>query len=46
MAHFNDNVDLEKECGACGNEIIEYYDETYKGKRGQCPNCSNNFPLE
>jgi len=41
-----DSIDLEKECGACGNPIVIYYDKTYNGMRGRCTNCDNNFPLE
>ena len=41
-----DSSDIEKNCGVCGNKIIEYFDKTYNGKRGLCPNCNNNFPLE
>jgi len=33
-------------CNQCDGEIIEYFDEGYKGKRGKCPNCDTNFPLE
>ena len=26
-------------CYHCNGEIIEYYDDGYKGKRGKCPSC-------
>ena len=45
MAH-SDNTDVEKNCGACGNKIVEYFDKKYNGRRGMCPICNNNFPLE
>jgi len=41
------NNDVQKiECWNCGAEIIEYYDENYKGRRGRCPVCGVNFPLD
>ena len=46
MTSPTDSIDLEKQCGACGNPIIIYYDKTYNGTRGRCPNCDNNFPLD
>ena len=33
-------------CDNCNVEITEYYDEHYKGKRGKCPKCGIDFPLE
>jgi hypothetical protein len=33
-------------CWNCDVEIIQYFDIKYKGKRGQCPVCGVNFPLE
>jgi len=33
-------------CYHCNEEITEYYDEGYKGKRGKCSSCKINFPLE
>ena len=33
-------------CANCGTEITEYYNESYEGKRGKCPNCEADFPLE
>ena len=41
-----DKIDIERECGVCGNKITEYFDKTYNGKRGICSKCNNNFPLE
>ena len=41
------NNDVQKtECWNCGAEIIEYYDENYKGRRGRCSICGVNFPLD
>ena len=33
-------------CDNCNVEISEYYDDGYKGKRGKCPKCGIDFPLE
>ncbi|MFQ5476169.1 MAG: hypothetical protein ACE5DT_03970 [Nitrosopumilus sp.] len=33
-------------CINCGAEVTEYYNEGYEGKRGKCPNCGAEFPLE
>ena len=33
-------------CIDCSVEIIEYYNEKYKGKRGKCLKCKMDFPLE
>lgn len=33
-------------CNNCNNEIAEYYDKKYRGKRGKCPHCGIDFPLE
>ncbi len=33
-------------CDNCGNEVTEYYHNGYKGKRGKCPSCGVDFPLE
>ena len=33
-------------CEHCNGEIIEHYDEHYKGIRGKCPRCKIDFPLE
>ena len=33
-------------CVHCSFTIMVYYDERYKGKRGKCPNCKVDFPLE
>ena len=33
-------------CWNCNAEILQYYDEKYKGKRGRCPICGVNFPLD
>ena len=33
-------------CYNCNNEIVEYYDDRYKGARGKCLLCKIDFPLE
>ena len=33
-------------CWTCNTEIIEYYHNEYGGKRGKCPKCGVDFPLE
>ena len=33
-------------CWNCNAEIIQYYNQNYKGKRGRCPICGVDFPLE
>jgi len=33
-------------CWNCKGEISKYYNEGYKGKRGRCPICGVDFPLE
>jgi hypothetical protein len=33
-------------CIHCSIEITEYFHEGYKGKRGKCPKCGVDFPLE
>ncbi len=33
-------------CWNCNAEVILYYDQKYEGKRGRCPICGINFPLE
>ncbi len=33
-------------CNNCDMEITEYFHEGYKGKRGKCPKCGADFPLE
>ena len=33
-------------CVDCNVDMIEYYSKKYKGKRGKCPNCEMDFPLE
>ena len=33
-------------CWVCGTVVIEYFEVRYKGKRGRCPTCEINFPLE
>ena len=40
-------MDIEKiTCWNCKTEIIQYHNESYSGKRGKCPNCNADFPLE
>jgi len=33
-------------CDNCSADIAEYYHDGYKGKRGKCPQCGVDFPLE
>ena len=33
-------------CDDCSTDITEYYHDGYKGKRGKCPKCGIDFPLE
>jgi len=33
-------------CWTCHTEIVQYYHDGYKGKRGKCPICKVDFPLE
>jgi len=33
-------------CWNCSAEIVQYFNENYKGKRGRCPICGVDFPLE
>ncbi len=33
-------------CWNCNSEIIQYDHDGYKGKRGRCPICGVDFPLE
>ncbi len=40
-------VEVEKiMCWNCTAEIVQYYNEGYKGKRARCPICGVDFPLE
>ncbi len=34
------------ECWNCNANIITYHDVGYNGKRGRCPICGVDFPLE
>lgn len=33
-------------CWNCSAVIVQYYDHGYHGKRGRCPVCKVDFPLE
>jgi hypothetical protein len=33
-------------CYNCDVEIVEYYNEHYKGYRGKCTICKIDFPLD
>ena len=33
-------------CDNCNAEIVQYHHNGYKGKRGHCPICKTDFPLE
>jgi len=39
-------VDSKIICNNCDIEITEYFHEGYNGKRGKCPKCGADFPLE
>ena len=41
-----ENDEEKMVCQDCDADIIEYYSEKYKGKRGKCPICGMDFPLE
>ena len=43
------NPGMEKSdiiCHHCEKNITQYYDASYKGLRGKCPDCGVDFPLE
>ena len=33
-------------CEICYTDIIVYFHKKYAGKRGKCPSCGVDFPLE
>ncbi len=33
-------------CHNCNAKIIQYFNHNYNGKRGRCPICGVDFPLE
>jgi len=33
-------------CWNCKAEVNKHYNDAYKGKRGRCPVCGVDFPLE
>lgn len=33
-------------CLNCGDPVVQYHNEQYRGKRGLCQTCGANFPLE
>ncbi len=33
-------------CSNCNVEVVQYYDDAYKGRRAKCPICGVSFPLE
>ena len=39
-------VEEKIECWNCNAQIITYHDIGYNGKRGRCPICGVDFPLE
>ncbi|KEQ57118.1 hypothetical protein SCCGRSA3_01418 [Marine Group I thaumarchaeote SCGC RSA3] len=39
-------TDSDFTCNDCEGEIVEYYHDGYKGKRGKCVQCGQEFPLE
>jgi len=38
--------ELKIPCQHCNGDITEYYHDGYRGKRGKCPICGIDFPLE
>ena len=36
----------EMVCMNCDGGLTEYYHHGYKGRRGRCPTCKVDFPLE
>lgn len=46
MASIGSDLTEKIICGSCSAEIVEYEDEGYKGKRGRCPICGVDFPLD
>lgn len=38
--------ELEIRCDNCDGRIDQYYDRRYGGRRGRCPGCGVEFPLE
>ncbi len=46
---FLTSIELEVEkliCLNCGDQVVQYHNEQYRGKRGLCQTCGTNFPLE
>ena len=46
---FLTNIELEIEkliCLNCGDQVVQYHNDQYRGKRGLCQTCGANFPLE
>jgi len=46
---FISSIELEVEkliCLNCGEQVVQYHNEQYHGKRGLCQTCGINFPLE
>jgi len=46
---FLTSIELEVEqiiCLNCGDQVVQYHNEQYCGKRGLCQTCGANFPLE
>ena len=39
-------ADEEVICWDCECEILIYYSPSYSGRRGRCPKCEIDFPLE
>lgn len=33
-------------CTICRVEVVQYYDDAYKGRRAKCPICDVSFPLD
>ncbi len=43
----NNELEVEKLiCLNCGDQVVQYHNDQYCGKRGLCQTCGANFPLE
>ena len=39
------DMKVDDVCWSCGGLAIVYYDHSYHGFRGKCPDCNTNWPL-
>ena len=43
----SNEMEVEKlNCQNCGEQVVQYHNKQYNGKRGLCQTCGANFPLE